>query len=341
MNLTELLAPRSEDQPSGENLEYDSDFTALERAAQPKQERQAGDEILAAEEPNHKDVIEKAMAVLARSHDLRAAVHLASAELRENGLSGFADATSYIRGCLQDHWDTCHPQLDADDDNDPTARINAVVGLAGADTVLRGIRFAPLSESPTFGRFNLRDIAIAEGEIQAGEDEEQVPDLAAVNAAFKDTKTDILQERLAAAQRILEDLGAINDVFADKTPGNGPNIDPAIRMMSKITQRLGDALGNPEPEADAPAETGAEAAAPGPRPSGGPSGAINSPADVRAALDRIIGYYRQSEPSSPLPILLERARRLVGADFMTIVKDIAPNGLDNVMNVGGIEETDN
>jgi len=59
---------------------------------------------------------------------------------------------------------------------------------------------------------------------------------------------------------------------------------------------------------------------------------------VRKALDRIIEYYAKHEPSSPLPILLHRARRLVGADFMTIIQDIAPGGLDNVRLIGGIED---
>ena len=69
-----------------------------------------------------------------------------------------------------------------------------------------------------------------------------------------------------------------------------------------------------------------------------PAGAIASPRDVEVALDRIIAYYAAYEPSSPLPILLQRAKRLVGADFIKIMKDIAPDGLNNVMLVGGISD---
>jgi type VI secretion system protein ImpA len=58
---------------------------------------------------------------------------------------------------------------------------------------------------------------------------------------------------------------------------------------------------------------------------------------VRNALDKIIAYYSQNEPSSPVPILLVRAKKLVGADFVSIMKDMAPNGLENVRLVGGIE----
>ena len=63
---------------------------------------EAGDEVIAAEEPNYRDISEKALAVLEQSHDLRVAVLLASAELRLNGFEGFAKVTTYIRGCLEE-----------------------------------------------------------------------------------------------------------------------------------------------------------------------------------------------------------------------------------------------
>lgn len=52
-------------------------------------------------------------------------------------------------------------------------------------------------------------------------------------------------------------------------------------------------------------------------------------------------YYAKHEPSSPLPILLKRAKRLVGADFMEIIKDLAPDGAANVRLIGGDAETEN
>src|SRR5690606_10992164 len=115
--------------PSGSNLEYEQVFTDLLLAAQPGEDRQAGSNIIPGQEPDAGAIIQHAQAVLEQSHDLRAAVLLGYGELRANGFPGFATATRYIRGCLQEFWDTCHPQLDPDDDNDPTMRRNAVLGL--------------------------------------------------------------------------------------------------------------------------------------------------------------------------------------------------------------------
>ena len=69
-------------------------------------------------------------------------------------------------------------------------------------------------------------------------------------------------------------------------------------------------------------------------------GSVETAQDARNALDKVIGYFNRYEPSSPVPIILERAKRLVGADFMTIMKDMAPAGLDSVMMIGGISEDD-
>jgi type VI secretion system protein ImpA len=44
-------------------------------------------------------------------------------------------------------------------------------------------------------------------------------------------------------------------------------------------------------------------------------------------LGAICDYYRSCEPASPIPLLLERAQRLVDKDFMSIISDLAPNAL--------------
>ncbi len=338
MNMDAYLGPRAGDGPSGEDLEYDPDFLEMTIAAQPGQERQVGSEIVAGEEPDYKTVAKKALAVLERSHDLRAAVILAQAQTRLEGYEGLAGVTAFIRACLETWWDTVHPQLDADDDNDPTMRINAVVGLADTGGLLRLVRLAPLTESRTFGRMTLRDVAISEGEASG---DGGGPDAAAVAAAFRETRPEVLKLRLEAARGALEDARAISAVFDDRTPGDGPNLDPLIRMLRKAVTKLAAAVGEPEEAVAAAAggtdETPTEVSG-GVDPQRGPSvpGTISTQADVVAALDRIMAYFARHEPSSPVPLLLARAKRLVGADFLTIINDMVPEGTDTVRGLGGI-----
>lgn len=344
MDVDTLLQSQGEDAPSGEDLEYDPAFMELEIAAQPGEERQVGDEIQAAEDPDYKDVAAKAQAVMERSHDLRAGIFMAEAQLRLTGFIGFAKATSYIAGCLEQYWDTCHPQLDADDDDDPTMRVNAVLSLTDEGRILRGVRRAPLTKSRTFGAISLRDIAVAEGETTPTSDMDSVPDPAQVAAAFQDTDEDEIREIASAAAQALADIEKINAIFDEKTPGQGPDLDQLLKFLKQANARLTNALGG---SVEADSDDGADATdaptgavAGGTPMGGGGGGGINSPTDVQNALDRIIGYYERCEPSSPLPLLLLRAKKLVNADFLTIVKDMAPNGVENVNLIGGLEEED-
>ncbi|MNP79148.1 hypothetical protein D3C76_1769220 [compost metagenome] len=55
------------------------------------------------------------------------------------------------------------------------------------------------------------------------------------------------------------------------------------------------------------------------------------------SLDRLLQYYARHEPSSPLPVLLRRAKNLVNADFATIVRDLIPDGLSQFENLRGPE----
>lgn len=351
MDLAVLLQSKGDDAPSGDNLEYDPAFTEMELAAQPGEESVVGDERIDATDPDYATVEEKALEVLERSHDLRAAVFLTDALLQKEGLSGFAEATSYIRGCLEQFWDSCHPELD-EDDGDPIMRINAVQdlcgqpgGMGGPSPVYRSVRRCPLSDSRGFGRFSFRDMEVADGTIAAPDDMENIPDQATIGAAFQDSDDEVIAERLAAAELAAENIKAISAVFDEQTPGQGPELDPLLKLMQQICKRLrdygnlGDASVEAEEDGDVE-EASAEGASVGRAPVAAAPGAINSPTDVANTLDRIIAYYQRAEPSSPLPLLLERAKRLVGADFLTIVNDMAPRGLENVQLIGGLEEDD-
>jgi type VI secretion system protein ImpA len=341
MDSAVLLQSKGEDSPSGENLEYEPMYTDMEIAGMPGEERQIGDEVTAAEDPNYQELAEKALMVLERSHDLRAAVFLADALVNTKGLVGFAGVTTYMLGCLETFWESCHPELDEDDDNDPTMRINAVQGLGGETTVFRSLRRAPLTESRNFGRLSLRDIEIAAGRMVAPSGMENIPDAATVSAAFQDTDGEILASLLEAARTSEANVRAISAIFDEQTPGQGPDLENLIKLLRQMKNHLaefasGEVVGDDGDVTDTTPETENEV----PAMAGSAIGGISTPADVTNALDRIIAYYRRSEPSSPVPVVLERARRLVGADFLTIMQDMAPAGIDNVHLIGGIEDED-
>ena len=340
IDLDTLLAPIGEHAPSGEDLEYDTEFTELEMANRPTEERVIGDNVIPAEDPDYGDVARRAEALLARTQDLRVAAILANASLQTDGIRAFQEVLAYMQGCLETYWDTVHPQLD-EDDGDATMRVNAVLSLGGRDTVLRSLRLCPLVRSRTFGEFNLRDLEIAAGDLSVPDGDAQA-DKQTIAAAIRDMNPEDLDALLTTTGAALEAVKAISAIFDDRLGAEGPDLNPLQKMLFDIRRRI---------TAQAPADMAENTAltdgedAPAPTPATGPArvaptGAITSPAEVRATLDRIMTYYRTYEPSSPLPILLERAKRLVGADFVTIIRDMAPEGMGNVRIVGGIEPDD-
>jgi len=352
MDIADLLKSHGDDEPSGENLEYDPAFISLELASQPGEERQIGDSIIAAEEADHVEVIAQAMDVLGRSHDLRAAVFLANSMLRTKGFPGLAEVTTYIRGVLEQYWDTCHPQLDADDDDDPTMRVNAVASLTGLDTIQKAIRMAPLTDSRTFGRMTLRDILIAEGEVPPPPGMADPPVLSQIVAAFQDSNGEKVAAARAGAAKALEDVIAIEAILDDKVPAAAPDMSELTALLRQVLTKLAaagfgdgdDTGGSGDGGSDGDDASDGRTASRGSGgfggAGGGGSGGVNTQQDVKNTLDRIISYYARSEPSSPVPILLERAKRMVGADFLTIIKEMAPEGLSNVHLIGGIIETE-
>ena len=155
-------------------------------------------------------------------------------------------------------------------------------------------------------------------------------------------------ELLDAAKLIAENVDAINLKFTEETSGQGPSLENLSLILKKIISSLSGATGSNSDDIDSPDNNTGEVTGtvveevgkiPGVAPAVKVPGVISSDLDVRMALDQIISFYKKNEPSSPMPILIRRAKRLVGADFMTIMRDIAPSGVDNIRSVGGgVEE---
>lgn len=354
IDVNALLEARTGERPSGDNLECDFDFMQLQILAQPGEERQAGSEILAAQEPDHREVETAALAALERSHDLRVAVILAAATLNTRGLAGFVEVLACVRGCLEQHWNTCYPQLDADDDNDPTMRINALQGLSDRAGVMAAscpvavavaLRKAVLTNSRNFGRSSLRDLMIASGELTAVDGQASV-DQTTVSAAFADTGDAANGMTLAAIKEAQGHVKAIDQVLAGQTPGFGPDLDGLRRMLHQMGRFVAEDAGAPaadESDATAPddqSDQEAPVARRGGAGGGAMPGSIETAHDARAALDKVIAYFKPHEPLIPVPIILERAKRLVGADFMTIMKVMAPAGLESFKMISGIDDQD-
>lgn len=340
LDLEKVLAGFGEEEPSGPDLEYDAQFSDLTIAATAKGEQQVGTKVLAAEDADFAEMVKLGEALLEKTMDLRVAIYLAEASLNRNGFPAFSYVLEYIKQALRDYWDTVHPQLDADDDNDPTERVNALVGLVDDATVLRQLRRAPLSDSKMMGRFSLRHVSVAKGEIVAPSDMESPPDMAAISAAFKDTPEEQMSDIRLSIESALANTKEIDAILSEHVPGQGPDFGPLQSLLTAGLTVIAECLGGAVPVAVGVEATDQGGTIPsnggGASAGGGAVGGINSTNDVHRAIDLMLEYYARNEPSSPVPIFLRRAKRLVSADFMTIMKDMASTGIEEVAAIGGL-----
>lgn len=346
-----LLQAVSEELPCGEDLEYDTAFGELERASRGKPEQAMGDTVVPAEEADWKEVQDLAVQLLSRTKDLRVMLYLTQAQLHTEGLVGLGDSLRLLGETLGQYWDTVHPQLDPDDNNDPTLRVNTIMSLCDPESVLRSVREAPLVTSRTFGRFGYRDVAVAHGEMAASSDAAgALPDIATINAAFKEGDLEELKVNAEAAAEALERADGIESFVTEKVGAqNGPNLAELRSTLTAIRKTLAEQLAERGVGNGAAAEAGdvgnGSGAAEGGEPAGAAAGAavsgrVNSREDVIRVLDKVCEYYARNEPSSPVPMLLRRAQRLVPKDFMEILRDLVPDGVSQAETISGASSDD-
>ena len=332
--LESLLQPISDDSPCGENLEY-RDVRELETLAGGKPERQQGDKIVAAEEPDWGEVKQRATDLLSRTKDLRVAALLAQALVRTDGLQGLSYGLGVLSQLLGSHWACVHPQPDPDAPSDYTIRLSALSFLDNLQSLINPIRRAELVATPAQGRFSFRDIQIAAGKLKAAQDEKP-PQPAAIEAAFRECEIGQLRSALQAVEQSLQHAAEIDSAWAANAGSRDLTASQLTGVLQEIRKELQPKLAS-HPKAlpeDIPASAGETEEAGGAPPF---AGVIRSREDVIRVLDSACEYLARHEPSSPVPLLLQRAKRLMVKDFLQIIQDLAPDALSAVSKIGGVD----
>ena len=336
IDVDALLLETASDAPCGPDLEYDPAFLALEQEALGKPEVQYGETITPAVPPDWKLVRRMAAELLERSRDLRLAIHLARASLALSGVAGLADSLALVERLLDARWDSVHPLLDADDGNDPTLRINSLAILADTATLVRELKEATLVTLPGLGPLTIKLLEIANGEQAPPNGQEKIA-ASSIERAAADLDPDKLAAGVDALARALASAVNIELILVRQVGSSQAlNLDPLTRPLRKAHDFLArQGAGAAVSAAVEDAGAGAAPGGPAPGPRAAISGEIGSRDDVLRMLDKLVGYYTRHEPSSPIPILLERARRLVPMNFFEIMQDLAPDGVAQLTVIRG------
>ncbi len=344
-DIQSLLSEVSAEAPCGEDISYDQSYLALENLVRPKA---SGGGVLGgeetAEEPSWREVREKSSELLKRSKNLRVVMYFTLALLKLEGIPGLRDGLFLLHELLERFWDHIYPQLDPDDEYDPLERINILQSLSPTSVseqdpmkFKQRLSEVPLCNSARMGKFSLRDIQIAKGEIAVSGDEgAKGPEMSVIDAAFQDTVTDELQATSRATEEAIEHLTAITAVFSKRaSQGQTPDVSGSQAVLGNIHKCVRGYLakrGHGITEDEGAVATG------GGEEKGGISltGEIRSSREAVLAIEKACRYFERHEPSSPVPMLLRRAQRLVSKSFLEVIEDVCPDAMNRIETIGGI-----
>jgi len=320
LNVDTLLEPVSEEAPAGEDLSYDNDRAELEQVF----ETEAGEG-----EPPEIDwrrVVQLLEGLLRRSKDLWLASYLCRAGAKSGNLELVEIGAETLAGLFERYWDTVHPTLD---ELGLPGRKAPCDALASRGAFLLPFENVILVAHPRLGQYSGADFE----RFRAGGTSEDGYGL--FRAALDELPPETLTEAAERLARIDAALRRADAVFTREAAGDvSTNFAPAYELLAKLRRAVAEFIpGAVSEELDAPASEPQESS--GGRSGTGPSlsGRIASRDDVIRALDAAIDYYARSEPGSPVPLLLHRAKAWVPLDFLTILRDLAPEGIDQALSV--------
>lgn len=337
INIEAYLQDIDPDHVCGDDLQYDPEFIALEQAIKGKPEQQVGGTIQEAEPPNWREIKKSSESLLTRTIDLRILIFYLRSLIATEGYTGLQQGLELLKTLVEHRWNEVHPLLDPDDDNDPTERVNILMALCDYETMLRPLTQIPLIESKLIGKFNFREVSIAAGKTTATSTE-KVVEQSSINGAIQDSEAESLIQTLGALTDSLDYLNQLEKFVTEQVGTSDAPSFAELRNFLKearaflldwhnikgIGQAIEESVSEQETEIQADGTTVTVSTK-------SVSGTINNNQDVLKALNMICDYYRKYEPSSPVPMFLERAMKLVGKSFMEVLEDIAPNGVDQAM----------
>ena len=337
-----LLAPISADHPCGESLE-DTELLASFDAyhlfgedvpLDTPLDKGAKREPKPAAAPIWTEIRDKSVEALARSRDLRVLAYLGTSLIRTDGVAEFCGTLEVAAGWLESNWAQVYPLID----EDAILRRSALNNLADRMAVVEALRRAPLVRSRKHGLVSLREFdgaprpAGEEGAAAAGG-----ADDARIREAFAEMPVadlSSLVERVAVATTVVQ------RIQAKMSESAGTDAAPAFESLASVMGRIAQALRGQlasHPDAAAAGIVGAGGGDGAAANVAGISGPIASRQDAIRALDAVADFFKRTEPSSPIPLFITRARRLVAKDFLEVLADIAPDGLPQARTAGGLK----
>ena len=323
--LTRLAEPIESENACGKSLDDTQALAALDS------QRIFGRLTPPDSEPDWSALRSACLAALGDSKDLRVLAYLTAAVIRVDTLADALRMFPLISTWLTRYWDEVHPRID----DDAIMRRNSLTFFADRVGIVDALRRAPIVRNPQLGAFSLRDFDIATGVVAQSDPDARTVSTDQINAALAAAEPDslhTLSELTSAASSALKSVETTMLTLGGGTDAV-PNLDSLVQALQRMQQLLAPHVARRLDAVSTAIDSQAVS------PSRAPEvGAITSRQDVVRAFDAVMTYYRNSEPGSLVPVIAERAKRLVSMSFIEALAEIAPEVLEPVKKAAGVRE---
>ena len=331
IDIEAMLQPISEENPSGESLQYSGLYDEIREARRADDNLNLGEWQYELKTANYKQVIDLAVSALTtQTKDMQVAAWLGEALTKEHGFAGLRDSLQLMSGLQENFWETCFPEID---EGDEEGRANAIEfmdrqtaqALREAPIASGGLSFIAFEESK---RFDIPENI----DSLSSEEQEKYAKLRAEAEQFKRTTGEMWRKAKAQTRRAFyetlnltldecwEGYEALNRTIEEKfDPKQMPGLNSLKKALDEVRTTVKKLLQEKRAEEPDPSDAadgngvleadtsfdGSEVAAAGGALTAG--GAVRSRQEALKRLSEVAEFFRRTEPHSPVSYLVQRA----------------------------------
>jgi len=326
MNIKQLLKPISNDQPCGPDvfMEFGYGFT-LDKIVDDII-GSGGASAVVAEKVNTDSadwgsLVTRVTGFFGETKHIQLAYFATLASLKISGFSGLLDGVVLYKKLLVDYWDSVYPQIEGEDFDDRLYEISKLDDHLLIESLMETIVVKGRRPEDTYSISQL---------ISSQKKDEPKQDFvnAAINEMLRD-QPDVFDTQISILLEIERELIFLSETYInEKLPGESISLGGLQKAVAlaktTIEQTMNTQVGEEKAISASSVALSQEEGHQQVKQTSS-SSEIVSRDDAKLALDKIIRFYSKYEPTSPVPGLLKRAKRMVNMDFMQIVKEL---GLD-------------
>lgn len=323
-DISELLHPITDAQPSGPDMLLTTDFDEIQSARQQEDmSLDQGEWVTDRKEADLPFVVQRCTQLLREStKDLRLAIWLTDAAASQVGLQGLTQGYALLNALLTRYWDSVHPEPE---DGDMSARVGNISWLL--KRTIEQLERAPLlqTDSAKISMINWQTAVALDQAVRRNPSEASdilhgkttLEELERIRAQVPSQRLQALGNQLSQCRTEVEALESTLDAqLGDEAP-SFTAVRETLDQLQHLARRWGAHDDSATSTSDSVPQATAEASVSNPQQSGSPAvtathvmaGPIHTRADAIHMLQQVSAFFERTEPSSPAAYMAQKAAR--------------------------------